>query len=129
MHQANANVDAQIGWGAAGSDPRSTTWTWTAASYNMQFGNDDEYQGSFVAPATAGSYSFAFRFSIDSGTSWTLADNNGAGSNAGLAFSVTDLGTLTVQASAIPEPATYAVLGGLAALGFAADRRRRKRLA
>ncbi|MDP0500338.1 MAG: PEP-CTERM sorting domain-containing protein [Verrucomicrobiota bacterium JB022] len=36
-----------------------------------------------------------------------------------------DSATLTISAPAVPEPTTYALLGGLAALGFAAWRRRR----
>jgi hypothetical protein len=61
-----------------------------------------------------------------------FSDNN---SNAGsfaafgtvLAGFATTVNWSTTNTTAIPEPGTYALLGGLAALGFAAVRRRAKR--
>ncbi len=74
-------------------------WSWSTASYNIQSGNNDEYQGSFTAPA-AGSYRYAYRFSVDQGVSWTYCDANqgdfGSGSNAGLTFDLENLPVLTV---------------------------------
>ena len=42
-----------------------------------------------------GTYSYTFRFSLDGGFSFTLADLDGAGANGGLTFSATQLGTAT----------------------------------
>lgn len=96
-----ANVIADLGYGPFGSDPRvAAGWTWFPAAYNVPVGNDDEYKTTLSAPAVAGTYSYAFRFSLDNGSSWTAADLDGAGSNAGLAFSTTQLGVLTVTGSA-----------------------------
>jgi hypothetical protein len=97
----HALVRAQLGWGLPTSNPQyGSGFTWTNASFNAQQGNNDEYQASFNAPGTAGSYRYAYRFSLDEGVTWTVCDNNqgdfGAGSNAGLAFSFADLGVLTV---------------------------------
>jgi hypothetical protein len=97
----HALVRAQLGWGLPTSNPQyGSGFTWTNASFNAQQGNNDEYQASFNAPGTAGSYRYAYRFSLDEGVTWTVCDNNqgdfGAGSNAGLAFSFEDLGALTV---------------------------------
>ena len=61
-------------------------------------GNDDEYQATFVAPA-AGSYRYAYRFSVDGGSTWTYCDANGSGSNAGLSFEMTHVPALTVTAA------------------------------
>ncbi len=115
-----ASVTASVGYGAAGSDPRTTAWTWFAASFNTQVGNDDEYQGAFLAPGTPGTYSYTYRFSFG-GDAWTLADLNGAGSNGGLAFSLDQLGTLTVNGPPVPIPGALLLMAlpaaGLLRLG------------
>jgi hypothetical protein len=53
---------------------------------------------SFTAPA-AGSYRYAYRFSLDQGVSWTFCDTSGvdggSGSNGGLTFDLENLGVLT----------------------------------
>jgi CSLREA domain-containing protein len=90
---ANVNVAAQVGYGPSGSDPRgNASWTWFTAAYNVQVGNNDEYQGSFTAPVP-GNYSFTYRFSLDGGTNWSYADRDG-NSNGG-SFSASQLGTMT----------------------------------
>ena len=96
----NTNVRAQLGWGPPTTNPQyQSAWTWTNATFNLQVGNNDEYTGSFIAPAT-GSYRYAYRFSLDQGVSWTYCDQNaddsGAGSNAGLSFELSSLPILTV---------------------------------
>lgn len=92
---AASNVVVQIGYGASMSSPLSTTsWKWQRATYNVQVGNDDEYQASFLGPAAA-SYSYAARASLD-GVNWTACDLNGAGSNSGLDFETSQLGVMTV---------------------------------
>jgi hypothetical protein len=90
-----APLTSQLGYGPAGTDPRyAAGWTFVPASWNAQFGNDDEFQASFAAPAP-GSYAYAYRFSPD-GQRWTYCDPNGAGSGAGLVFEPNALPTLTV---------------------------------
>lgn len=93
---APAGYVAQVGYGPDTSNPETQAgWQWSATTYNVQVGNDDEYQGSFTAPATAGKYRYAYRFSPD-GVSWTYCDVGGAGSNSGLSFETTQLPVLTV---------------------------------
>jgi hypothetical protein len=97
---ANASVLAQLGYGPASANPEyEAGWTWINATFNVQVGNDDEYQASFTAPA-AGSYVYGYRISFDGGATFTYCDNaqsdGGAGSNASLAFDLQNLGTLTV---------------------------------
>ncbi|MEP7119627.1 MAG: lamin tail domain-containing protein [Byssovorax sp.] len=92
---AAAGVVAQVGYGPASVNPEwQSGWQFFPASFNVQVGNDDEYQASFTAPAV-GSYRYAYRFS-QNGTDWTYCDTNGAGSNASLTFETTQLPTLTV---------------------------------
>ena len=70
-------LNAQLGYGPTGSDPRTQDWIWIAASYNMssQF-PDDEYLAS-LSSSTAGSYDYVYRFSTTNGASWVYADLNG----------------------------------------------------
>lgn len=94
---APANVYAELGYAVQGSDPRTLSgWTFVAAAYNTQVGNDDEFQGAFLAPMQPGIYTYTYRFSLDNGASYTYCDVNGAGANPGLTFEVANLGAMTV---------------------------------
>ena len=90
---------AQVGVGPASANPENQTgWTWSNGTFVQQTGtnnNDRQFTGTFTAPATAGSYRYTYRFSVD-GTTWTYCDLNGAGSNPNLTFETTQLGVLTV---------------------------------
>jgi hypothetical protein len=90
---------AQVGYGPSGSDPTAGTgWQWTDATWahgGGTYGNNSIYTAQLTV-ATAGSYAFTFRFSIDAGTSWLHADTDGSGGTD--AFSAAKLGTLTVNA-------------------------------
>ena len=97
---SSSAVRAQLGFGPPTANPEyEAGWSWTNATYNVQVGANDEYQASFTAPGS-GSYRYAYRFSLDSGVSWTVCDQNagdgGAGSNAGLTFDLASLPVLTV---------------------------------
>src|SRR5206468_3377100 len=71
---ASSAVRAQLGYGPPTANPEyQSGWTWLNASYNVQVGNNDEYQTSFTAPA-AGAYRYVYRFSLDQGVSWTYCD-------------------------------------------------------
>lgn len=92
---ANGTVRAQVGYGPVTANPQNQPgWIWADATFNVQVGNDDEYQRTLTAPA-AGTWNYTTRFSLD-GIHWTYCDLNGAGSNSGLDFDLTQLGVLTV---------------------------------
>ena len=96
----SSQVIAEIGFGPQGSDPRfSFDWLWFTAEYSLQEGAADEYLAS-ISPTAIGAYSYTYRFSFDGGMSWTLADLDGAGSDAGLDFDPGTLGTISVVTSA-----------------------------
>ena len=101
-----SSVTAQLGYGPAGSDPRtSTDWIWVPATFLFQSGNEDEYQASLTV-GTAGTYAYTYRFGINNGVDpvvYTYADLNGAGNS--LSFDPTQLGTLTVAWGENQEPA------------------------
>ncbi|MFO0661248.1 MAG: IPT/TIG domain-containing protein [Polyangiaceae bacterium] len=97
---APAGILAEIGYGTLASNPTTSSngWRFFSAAYNTQVGNNDEFMGTFTAPAVAAStnYAYTYRFSSDGGLNWTYCDTNGAGSNSGLTFESNQLGTMTV---------------------------------
>ncbi|MBI5544764.1 MAG: hypothetical protein HY901_12810, partial [Deltaproteobacteria bacterium] len=101
---ASPRVTAQFGLGPATANPQyEAGWSWTSAHYNPSClgcgAGDDEYAVTIAAPV--GTYRYGYRFSLDSGSSWTYCDNRqgdgGAGSNVGLQFNLEDLGSLSAQ--------------------------------
>jgi hypothetical protein len=75
----------------------------------------------------AGSYTL-FDFSTGATTNSFVASDFAFGTTIpGYSYGLALLGnTLVLTATAVPEPSTYAALAGLAVLGLAAYRRRRK---
>ncbi len=92
-----AGIGAQVGYGPAGSDPRTTPgWLWLDATWNPSCpdcGNDDEFMKTLTV-YVAGAYSYVYRFSEDGGYTHTFCDLE-AGMLEG--FSTAELGSLTVD--------------------------------
>ena len=93
-------VRGQVGVGALGSDP--ATWTWGDATYNASVDGivsgdlaNDEYAATILG-RPEDEYSYAFRFSVDDGTTWELCDRTGTDDG----FNVAHAGTLHV----VPGP-------------------------
>jgi hypothetical protein len=74
-----AGIDAEVGYGLTGTDPSAdpSAWTWATAAYNVDDGNNDEYMFA-LSITDPGNYGVAYRFSGDSGASWTYCDNGGS---------------------------------------------------
>jgi hypothetical protein len=89
-----AGVKGQFGYGAMGTNP--TTWTWVNGTYNVDVGNNDEWQATVPNPGE-GTYRFAWRFNLDDG-SFTYCVNDGP---SPLPFNESQSGTLTVSAPGI----------------------------
>lgn len=68
-------IDAWLGYSTTNSDPSGTGWTWVPATYNIDVGNNDEYQATLtgLTPAT---YYLAYRYRIGAG-SYVYGDING----------------------------------------------------
>src|SRR5262249_7053589 len=93
----SANVFAQLGVGAIGTDPRGNAdWTWTNATFANQVGNNDEYVALTPNNLAPGAYAYAYRFGISPDgqvpISWTYADLDGSSKG----FSIDHPGLLRV---------------------------------
>jgi hypothetical protein len=93
---AGAGLAGQIGYGTPGTDPAG--WTWSTANYNKDTsgGANDEFMATLPNPGTAGTYSFAFRYSVSAGP-YAYCDADGS------AFTADQAGTLVVTALTIDK--------------------------
>lgn len=84
-----------VGWGADGSDPAVDNWTWVVsepnAGYDFTMNNDEHYRK--ITVDTAGSYDYAYRFSLDDGVTFVYCDINGSDDG----YQVANAGALTVN--------------------------------
>lgn len=95
------SVQAWLGYGPDASDPAvDPTWTWIQAVPNpgwigTAYGapNDDEYQATLTLPAP-GSYDYAWRFTGNSGGTFTFCDGDAFGNIDG--YTPSNAGQLTV---------------------------------
>jgi|GEM_PF-2494854 len=96
-------VSGQVGYGPDGSDPAvDAGWIWIDATGNPGWDdaaevNNDEYQGVLSVPAP-GEYDFAYRFSGDSGATYTYCDGEAEGSTDG--YQAANAGQMTSNAIA-----------------------------
>lgn len=89
--------------------------------YSALYTDDTGSEGGYVLTTNAGSYSsYSFTFVADSISS-TISFSDAATSQMGGNDTALD----NISITAIPEPSTFALLGGLAALGLVAAKRRR----
>ena len=92
---------AQLGLGDDGTDPAADpSWDWVDAAPTPDWdaaaaaaGDEDEYVATLTVPGVAGTWDFAYRFSLDAGFTWTYCDY-AAGSSDG--YAPGDAGQLTV---------------------------------
>ncbi len=77
MPGATPGLRAQLGFGPAGSNPAgNAAWTWVDAAFNVDAGNNDEYQASMLPEAT-GSFDYLYRYTTTNGREWLYADLDG----------------------------------------------------
>lgn len=122
---AGFGITADVGYGPQGSDPTgSDAWTWTAAEYLAETGNNDVWSGTVSPPA--GTWAATMRFSVTAGQAWLYVDLDGADNGfdpAQLAVAVVEeAGPVVISELA---PAQVAVFGGaqviVSGAGFDAD--------
>lgn len=103
-------VIGYVGYGPDGTDPAiDMGWVWTGGIPNAAYGpaapgyeaNNDEYTAVLSVPSP-GDYDFAFRFTGDSGMSFTYCDGQPEGSSNG--YAPADAGQMTSQMGGPPPP-------------------------
>jgi hypothetical protein len=88
-------VAAQLGWGAATADPGAdpASYTWVDATFNVDSGNNDEYQATITQPeAQPFNFLYTYRYSLNGGLDWHYADTTGSDDG----YDAAALGTLSV---------------------------------
>lgn len=78
----DAMLVGEVGLGPDLSLPEDNQdWSWTAAEGTLDWSaldanevGNDEYTAELAAPMEVGQYDFAYRFSLDGGTTWTYCD-------------------------------------------------------
>lgn len=90
---AGEGLAVEIGYGPAGEQPETNAWTWTAATYNVDIGNNDEFKAALPIPATPGAYKFAFRARLGNGP-FAYCDADGLDKDG---FTLAQAGSLTVS--------------------------------
>ncbi|MBP6556755.1 MAG: choice-of-anchor J domain-containing protein [Flavobacterium sp.] len=103
-------IQVWVGTNNANTDP--STWTnWTPATFNVEVGNDDEYQATIGANLVPGTYYYATRFVLNGGNYYyggIDASNNGNFWNG----TTYNSGVLTVTSP--PAPANDECTGAVA---------------
>ncbi|MCF6295644.1 MAG: T9SS type A sorting domain-containing protein [Flavobacteriaceae bacterium] len=96
-----ANVEAWIGYSLTDTNPNGSGWTWIAATYNGDVGNNDEYVADIgVGIAASGTYYYASRFRFNS-CGFTYGGYNSGGGD-GFWDGTNDInGILTVNADQV----------------------------
>ena len=88
---------AEVGFGPTQTDPSVTPgWAWTNALHNTNCsdcGENYEYEAQLM-PGEVGTFSYAYRFSMDDGISWSYCDLD---SSMDGTVQTDQLGTLTVN--------------------------------
>ncbi|MCW1147077.1 choice-of-anchor D domain-containing protein [Flavobacterium lacisediminis] len=62
-----AGIQGWIGYNTTNNDPSTVGWTWIPATFNVQSGNNDEYQAEIGSALPAGTYYYASRFQLGTG--------------------------------------------------------------
>ncbi|WP_299111115.1 T9SS type A sorting domain-containing protein [uncultured Winogradskyella sp.] len=107
---AGTNITAEIGISSVDAttvaDFETVNWTWTAAPYFGEVGNNDEYSLAIGASLAPGTYYYVSRFSVDGGPfaygGNDISDGDGGDAWDGVSFVS---GVLTVNAK--PEPTNH----------------------
>jgi hypothetical protein len=71
----------QIGYSSSNTNPSGVGWTWSAATWFEQTGNDDRYTGNLTGLA-AGTYYYSIRYRYCSTGSWFYGGYSGGGGGA-----------------------------------------------
>lgn len=84
-----AGISGWIGYSATNTNPNSGGWTWVAATFNVQSGNNDEYNAAIGSSLLPGTYYYASRFQKTGSSEYRYGGTGGFWNN--------DSGVLTVS--------------------------------
>lgn len=101
-------LSAWIGYSSSNSNPNGTGWTWIPSTFNSQSGNNDEFKTTFGAGLIPGSYYYASRFQIGSG-SYSYGGTGGLWNNDN---GVLTVGSNVVDFANIQSPFTATIVQG-----------------
>ncbi len=97
---ATPTLLAELGYGPDDSNPDGNPdWVWVTAAFNVDTGNNDEFQASLL-PEAVGTFDYAFRYSTTNGRDWVYADLDGTGNG----YDPAQAGSLTVDSSGDTTP-------------------------
>ncbi len=106
-NNTHPSLRAEFGFGPDGS-MAGPSWTWAAATPTPGWDgnsdgepNNDEYTHTWTLPA-AGSYDYAYRFSGDSGVTWTYCDKGPGNEGSSNGYNPADAGQATVNGVVLP---------------------------
>ena len=121
-----AGIDVEFGVSPLASNTDPSTWTsWSPASFNVQVGNNDEYQFAAGAALPAGTYYYTFRYKLSVCSVWQYGGFpngfwNGTTINSGV-LTITDLPavpTVAVTAATCTSAATNVLSTYSASLNY-----------
>ncbi|WP_420570774.1 lamin tail domain-containing protein [Kordia sp.] len=84
---AGAGIEAWIGYNTVDNDPSTAGWTWVAATFNAQSGNNDEFIAEIGSSLAVGTYYYASRFRLNS-CNFTYGGTGGNWSNDSVQLNV-----------------------------------------
>lgn len=85
---SSTRLKAWVGYSSTNDNPANVGWTWVPATFNVQVGNDDEYQANIGAGLTPGTYYYAARFEIDDSGVFVYGGSSGNWNNNNVTLNV-----------------------------------------
>ena len=85
---SSTRLKAWVGFSSTDDNPANVGWTWIAATFNTQVGNDDEYQANIPGSLAPGVYYYAARFELDDNGAFTYGGSGGNWSNNNVRLNV-----------------------------------------
>ena len=102
-----AGITVEFGLNSANTNPNTWT-TWSPATFNVQVGNNDEYQFTTSTALTAGTYYYTFRYKLSACTTWQYGGTNNGFWNG----TTNNSGVLTINPLTTTGSVTTAICQG-----------------
>ena len=102
-----ANLFGWVGYSSTNDNPSNIGWTWVPATFNVEAGNDDEYQAT-LSGLPIGTYYYAARFQIGTGP-FVYGGSSGVWNNNNITLNVN---ADVVDFANIQFPATATITEG-----------------